>query len=1057
MPGRYPGGTTPTGKLERSAPLLTCEQEELMDVEALIRDLREVRERGIPRIVSAPLDKVPDLKAALALHKPDLDDANRRNYLKELLADALELGDPHWASGIRLALDMDGEGGTSKERRERFAAHHRSYADTVRKKGGVEENAFRELAKAIIALVQRDRPDAEVTAQPLQEAQTALTASPGERIITSSARAYFAVDSFEQDLRQAVDRYLLSELSEREVFGYALDDLAARSARDETSGNRSLTAYVTLQEAYDYLLDRPETLPDELARELRRERPARDRFLPIRNRVMRGRPLQFDDLEIVEQFTRGFTCGAFAQTQAALGQLISDAGWQPRPRRGSSQIERILHNLPDADFDETGMLGRELQLDDIVHKIKSSRSGMVTLIGEGGIGKSALALEACYRLVDDPDSPFEIILWTSLKTEQLTASGVSELVGAVKDLDGVTQSAGEAIDCTFVGSVRELAKLIGNRPALLVIDNLETAQGQEPRKLVSALPRSVSYLFTSRVGMGLDSIDDERIGPLDEDSAALLFRRFTTTRPRSARLEPSDEGVREIVARLRYSPLAIRWYILSVDAGAAPDFTLQHQEDLLRFCVGNVVETLPDTEKRLLAVIRGLDRPVSFEELEILTETDIDSLRRSVQHLRQGSLLAQVQSSDDDEAWHLVLSSTARAFLPVDSTAAWVDDALQREAAYRAERQLARIEGRERFFDVDHVRERSERDAPVVHLLRRALREQKSGRRAEAVATVARARSLSPAFFEVDRVEAFFASLEKQNARATRHYEAALSNCTNDEERAWVGYFYSVHLGRADRDLPEAIHWAELAHKFFERYESATQLGAYYTWDHRFEEALDLIEWARTQDLSPKFRRIASTSLVECLRQWSEADLKAGRVGDALDHGIAAVEAGTVDHVADPTDSKLMRSIAEAAVAVIDACSAMADLSPERWQRVADVLKPVLDDPYLPQSESWIFVGRALSALLAEYRELVAPSFAHQEDAVRKGAFRGTVVTLNEKFGFVSLPDFPNNIFFHSSFLRPPLRIRDLKVGSMIEFDHSLRDDAKDQAVDVTLVRAGVE
>ena len=1028
-----------------------------MDVESLIRDLREVRERGIPRIVSTSLDKAPDLRAALALYRPELDDINRRNYLKELLEDALERGDPHWARGIRLALDMDGEGGTSKERRERFADYHGSWADTVRKKGGLEENAFRELAKAIIALVQPDHRGASIAAQTVDVRSSGRDNSPANRIITSSARAYFAVDSFEQDLRQAIDRYLLKDLSELEVFGPALDDLAARRSRDDTGRHRSLTTYLTLHEAYDYLLDLPATLPDEVSRELQRERPARDRFLPIRNRVMRGRPLQFDDLEIVEQFTRRFTSGAFAQTQAALGQLTSDAGWQPRPRMGSGQVERILHNLPDADFDETGLLGRERQLDDIVHNIKTSRSGMVTLIGEGGIGKSALALEACYRLVDDPDSPFEIILWTSLKTEQLTASGVSDLVGSVRDLDGVTQAAGEVIDRTFAGSANELARLLGSRPALLVIDNLETAQGQEPRSLVGALPRSVSYLFTSRVGMGLDSIDDERVGPLDERSATQLFRRFASTRPRSARLEPSDEGVREIVARLRYSPLAIRWYILSVDSGAAPDFTLQHQEDLLRFCVGNVVEALPDMEKRLLAVIRGLDRPVSFEELEILTETDIDSLRRSVQHLRQGSLLAQVQSSDDDEAWHLVLSSTARAFLPADSTAEWVDDALQREAAYRAERQLARIEGRERFFDVDHVRERSERDAPIVHLLRRALREQKSGRRAEAFATVARARSLSPDFFEVDRVEAFFASLDKQNARATRHYEAALRNCTTEEERAWVGYFYSVHLGRADRDLPEAIHWAEIAHAFFQRYESATQLGAYYTWDHRFGEALELIEWARTQDLSPKFRRIAATSLVECLRQWSEADLKAGRAGDALEHGIAAVEAGTVDHVADPTDSKLMRSLAEATVAVIDACSAVADLSPERWQAVADVLKPVLEDPYMPQSESWVFVGRALSALSADYRDLVAPSYAHEEDVAREGAFRGTVITLNEKFGFASLPEFPNNIFFHSSFLRPPLRIRDLKVGSMIEFDHSTRDDAKDQAVDVTLVRAGAE
>lgn len=1027
-----------------------------MDVDALIHDIREVRLRGLPKIATTSLDTVPSLRGALAFYRPDLDDTNRRNYLRDLLEDALALGDSHWAQGIRIALNMDDTRDTSRERRERFADHHKSYAETVRK-NGLEENAFRELAKAIIALVQPDPRGAIVSVQPLDEASARWEVSTADRIITSSARAYFAVDSFEQDLRQTIDRYLLNNLSESEIFGPALDDLAARRTRDDTGGSRSLTAYLTLQEAYEYLLDRPATLPDEVARELQRERPARDRFVPIRNRVMRGRPLQFDDLEIVEQFTRHFTSSAFAQTEEALRQLTSDGGWQPMRRMGSGLVERILHNLPSADFDETGLLGREQQLDGIVHKIKTSRSGMVTLIGEGGIGKSALALEACYRLVDDPDSPFEIILWTSLKTEQLTASGVSDLVGAVRDMDGVAQAVGEAIDPTFFGSTNELARLLGSRLTLLVIDNLETAQGQEPRNLVAALPRSVSYLFTSRVGVGLGSIDDEQVGPLDADSAMLLFRRFASTRPRSARLDPSDVGLHEIVARLRYSPLAIRWYILSVESGAAPDFTLQHQEDLLRFCVGNVVETLPEAEKRLLAIIRGLDRPVSFEELEILTETDFDSLRRSVQNLRQGSLLAQVQSSDVDEAWHIVLSSTARAFLPADTTSTWVDDALRRESVFRAERQLARIEGRERFFDADHVRERSERDAPVVHLLRRALREQKSGLRADAAATIARARSLSPDYFEVDRIEAYFASIHGQAAKASRHFEVALTNSASEEERAWVGYFYSVHLGRADRDLPQAIHWAEVAHGFFKRYESATQLGAYYTWDHRFQDALDLILWARTQDLSPKFRRIAATSLVECFRQWSEADLKAGRASDALEHASAALRSGMADHVADPTDSKLMRSVAEAAVATIESAAAVRDLTAEERQQVADALKPALEDPYLPQSESWIYVDRALSALSAEDRTRIAPTHAPKEATPRASALRGTVVTLNEKFGFASHPDFPNNLFFHSSFLRPPLRLGDLKVGSMIEFDHASRDDGRDQAVDVTLVHAGAE
>ena len=178
----------------------------------------------------------------------------------------------------------------------------------------------------------------------------------------------------------------------------------------------------------------------------------------------------------------------FPQTELVLGQLKSDSTWQPRVRARPTWTDRIVHNLPSPDFDETGLLGREQQIKEVVRLLKRRREP-ITLIGEGGIGKTALALEVCYRLVDDPEPPFEAILWTSLKSEQLTTAGVQELSNSVRDIASVTRALGQAVVQSFRGSIDELAAVLGSMTTLVVIDNLETNLGDDVVDLYDRLPR----------------------------------------------------------------------------------------------------------------------------------------------------------------------------------------------------------------------------------------------------------------------------------------------------------------------------------------------------------------------------------------------------------------------------------------------------------------------------------------------------------------------------------------------------------------------------------------
>lgn len=147
-----------------------------MDVEELVDDLGRVRNLGIPKTV---LKDVPALGAALALRWPDLDERSRRHKLEDFLAEAADQLDSHSAQGIRIALGIGSaardpvthELRNKKGRREAFAVHHGRSSETVRRRGGIEDQEFTQLAKAILSSLPTASPTALARQSPARPPQ----------------------------------------------------------------------------------------------------------------------------------------------------------------------------------------------------------------------------------------------------------------------------------------------------------------------------------------------------------------------------------------------------------------------------------------------------------------------------------------------------------------------------------------------------------------------------------------------------------------------------------------------------------------------------------------------------------------------------------------------------------------------------------------------------------------------------------------------------------------------------------------------------------------------
>ena len=222
--------------------------------------------------------------------------------------------------------------------------------------------------------------------------------------------------------------------------------------------------------------------------------------------------------------------------------------------------------------------------------------------------------------------------------------------------------------------------------------------------------------------------DGCRSGLSRSHSAAQLFRTFAEHRG-SDLAGMSDSKLDETLRLLRYFTLAIRWCVLSVLDGRPLADVLHHQDDLLKYCVGNVVGGLSPDSKTILSMLRALDRPVSVQELAVVSDIDIDAFSEASKLLVQASLVVRSHIADDIDRERLALSSTARAYLPPAEESELLTRTLQRERLLLEdhERDQQKIAETGRYFDPNVVFQRTLHDGPVAHLLRKALREAKAG------------------------------------------------------------------------------------------------------------------------------------------------------------------------------------------------------------------------------------------------------------------------------------------------------------------------------------------
>jgi predicted ATPase/class 3 adenylate cyclase/DNA-binding CsgD family transcriptional regulator len=259
-------------------------------------------------------------------------------------------------------------------------------------------------------------------------------------------------------------------------------------------------------------------------------------------------------------------------------------------------LDHVDHNLPSQ---RTSFVGRNEELEWIRRSLATGR--LVTLAGMGGVGKTRLAVQAAADEADRFPDGVRLV-------ELAATTWATEVIGAVSDVVAPTRDDAAAAD----DPLRDLARRIGHRQALLVLDNCEQVVAECARIVdffLDSCPR-LSVLATSREPLTLDGEQVLLVEPLPvaESSGDMLSPAVRLFIERAASglggFTPDEENMEAVVSicqRVDGIPLAIELAAARV-AHISPAEILDRLDDRMEVLTGRG-RSRPERHRTLTALL----------------------------------------------------------------------------------------------------------------------------------------------------------------------------------------------------------------------------------------------------------------------------------------------------------------------------------------------------------------------------------------------------------------------------------------------------------------------
>jgi tetratricopeptide (TPR) repeat protein len=266
----------------------------------------------------------------------------------------------------------------------------------------------------------------------------------------------------------------------------------------------------------------------------------------------------FDSVESFERLVR-----------QNLIRFLLDYSEQVKHRVVSPQeVQAFAPRVPDNLPRRAAFFGRDKEMDRVLGALSPEERGWgVVIDGIGGIGKTALAVEAAYRCKER--GLFDAFIFVSAKQKRLEPSGIKAEARAATTLDEFVNETVRTLGKPGIAQLtgedrhRALLDVLRTTRALLIYDNLETLTMEEQEALADwlrFLPQCCKAMLTSRRRGGEGALW-LRLEKLDWETACAIIQHESE---REARLAETLRRVgearwRELYEETGGSPLALIW------------------------------------------------------------------------------------------------------------------------------------------------------------------------------------------------------------------------------------------------------------------------------------------------------------------------------------------------------------------------------------------------------------------------------------------------------------------------------------------------------------------
>ncbi|MCY4093869.1 MAG: NB-ARC domain-containing protein, partial [Gammaproteobacteria bacterium] len=457
----------------------------------------------------------------------------------------------------------------------------------------------------------------------------------------------------ERDLREVLITELMPYHNLDDILSQSeLQKVQERSKKSEVDGDvidgseYNLTHYLDFLDTIQIINRNKAELANTPAAYFTSVTSELEKCAPIRNAVMHGRPLEIDYFATVCNIADELTeqaSSSWKNLSRTLSEIENDSSYvfglsfTIRDDTASS----IYSNLPIPDFDDTGFVGRESTIARINEAIEGTFP-VISLIGPGGVGKTALALKVAHLLLERNSSKFDAIVWVSAKANTLTAKEVIRIENAIEDSIGVFSMVAEEFEAESKKDPEDrVVDLLSSFRTLLIIDNLESVLDERLRRFIQKTPVGSKILLTSRIAIGSGDLSIQ-IEPLTLSESRVYLRKLVQSYSVSLLESIRENTADQYIKRLHFNPLFLKWFVTAVKSGLMPEKVLSNQADILRFCLENVVENLDDFAKQICSVYLVIEGPHSLAMLARLTELLPDQLEMSISKLITCNILTMV-------------------------------------------------------------------------------------------------------------------------------------------------------------------------------------------------------------------------------------------------------------------------------------------------------------------------------------------------------------------------------------------------------------------------------